>query len=101
VAGELNGQQVRLARVKGEFIWHRHEDEDEMFLVVRGRLTIRVRGREHIDLREGEFVVIPRGVEHRPIAEEECHILLFEPASTVNTGEVRNERTIERPAPLP
>jgi mannose-6-phosphate isomerase-like protein (cupin superfamily) len=102
IVGELNGQHIKLAKLKGEFVWHHHENEDELFLVVKGHLKIGVRdpqdrGRERdIDLREGEFVIIPRGVEHRPVAVEECHVLLFEPASTLNTGNVRNERTVER-----
>jgi len=95
IAGELNGQQVRLAKLKGEFIWHHHAHEDELFLVVKGRLTIKFRQKD-IVLHEGEFVIVPRGVEHKPVAEEEAHILLFEPASTLNTGNVRNRRTVER-----
>ncbi|MEM1042719.1 MAG: cupin domain-containing protein [Bacteroidota bacterium] len=93
VAAELNGQQVKLAKLEGPFVWHRHEDEDELFLVVKGRLTLRLRDRD-IELDEGEFVVVPRGVEHCPVAETECHVLLFEPASTLNTGAVENERTV-------
>jgi mannose-6-phosphate isomerase-like protein (cupin superfamily) len=89
---ELNGQHVKLVKLKGEFVWHHHEHEDEMFLVTRGAITIQLRDRD-IRIGEGEFFVVPRGVEHRPVAEEEAHVLLFEPASTVNTGNVRNERT--------
>ncbi len=92
IAGELNDSYVKLVKFKGEFIWHHHEVEDEMFLVVRGRLLIKLRDRD-IALEEGEFVIIPRGVEHLPIAEEEAHVLVLEPKSTVSTGEVRNERT--------
>lgn len=92
IAGELNGDYVKLARLKGEFLWHKHTGEDELFLVVQGRLTMRLRDGE-IHLEEGEFAIIPRGVEHLPVAEEEVHVLLLEPKSTVNTGEVRNERT--------
>jgi mannose-6-phosphate isomerase-like protein (cupin superfamily) len=93
VAGEVNGHQVKVARVHGEFPWHAHAAEDEAFLVLRGRLRIRLRDREDLVLGEGEFVVIPRGVEHAPEAAEETLLALFEPASTVNTGELRNERT--------
>ena len=93
VAGELNGQQVKLAKLHGPFIWHRHEHEDELFLVVRGQLRIEFR-HETVTLNEGEFVIVPRGVEHRPVADAEVHVLLFEPASTLNTGNVRNERTV-------
>ena len=93
VAGELNGQQVKLVKFRGEFIWHHHEHEDELFLVVKGRFRMEFRDR-HVWLEEGEFLIVPRGVEHRPVAEGEVHVLLFEPASTLNTGNVRNERTI-------
>ena len=96
VVGELNGQRVKLVKLKGEFIWHHHEHEDELFLVLEGRLAIRFRDREVV-VGEGEFVIVPRGVEHQPVAEEEAHILLFEPASTLNTGNVRNERTVDDP----
>jgi len=93
LVGELNGQHVKLAKVKGAFVWHRHEEEDELFLVVTGRLVLQLRDRDVV-LCEGEFFIVPRGVEHRPVAEEEVHLLLFEPASTLNTGNVRNERTV-------
>ena len=93
VAGDVNDFQVKLVKLKGEFVWHRHEAEDELFLVVRGALTIRLRDRD-ISLAEGEFVIIPRGVEHLPVAEDEAHVLLLEPKSVVNTGDVRNERTV-------
>ena len=96
VVGDLNGQQVKIAKFKGEFIWHRHDAEDEMFLVMRGRLAILLRDKT-VELTEGEMFVVPRGVEHKPVAEEEVHTLLFEPASTVNTGNVRNEKTIVNP----
>lgn len=92
IAAELNGQYLKLARLKGEFIWHRHEGEDELFLVVQGELRIQLRHGEET-LRAGEFLVVPRGVEHRPVAEEEVHVILLEPTSTVNTGDVRDERT--------
>ncbi len=93
IAGELNGQHVKLAKLEGPFVWHRHEAEDELFLVVKGRLVIELRD-EAVTLEPGEFVVIPRGVEHRPVAEEEVHLLLFEPAGTLNTGDAESERTV-------
>ena len=93
IMGELNDWYVKLVKLKGEFVWHHHEEEDELFLVVKGSLVIRLRDRD-IRMEEGEFVIVPRGVEHLPIAEEEAHVLLFEPKSTVNTGNVRNERTV-------
>lgn len=94
VVGELNGQQVKLAKLKGEFDWHHHAKEDELFLVIEGVLRIRLPDRE-VMLREGEFFIVPRGVEHQPVADDEVHVLLFEPASTLNTGNLLNERTIE------
>ena len=94
IAAELNGQQVKFVKFKGEFVFHHHDNEDEMFLVVQGRFRMDFRDR-HVWLEEGEFLVVPRGVEHRPVAEEEAHVLLFEPASTLNTGNVRNERTVD------
>ncbi len=99
IVGELNGQQVKIVKVQGEFVWHRHADEDELFLVLRGRLTIQFRDGDFL-LREGEFLIVPRGVEHRPVAEEEAHVLLMEPASTRNTGDVGGERTVEEPERL-
>ena len=93
IAGELNDSYVKLAKLKGEFVWHHHAAEDELFLVVKGRLLIRLRDRD-IHLEEGEFVIIPKGVEHLPVAEEEAHVLLLEPKSTLNTGNVQNERTV-------
>lgn len=92
IVGELNGQQVKLAKLLGEFDWHHHENEDELFLVVKGRLTLRLRDQD-IHLEAGEFFIVPRGVEHLPIADEEAHVLLFEPTSTLNTGNLQNERT--------
>jgi mannose-6-phosphate isomerase-like protein (cupin superfamily) len=92
VVGELNGQHVKLVKLQGEFLWHYHESEDELFLVVKGNLTIHLRDRE-IPLREGEFFIVPHGVEHKPSSQAETHVLLFEPASTLNTGNVENERT--------
>ena len=97
IAGELNGQQVKLVKFQGEFVWHRHEAEDELFLVVNGRFRLDYRddtGHERaLDLREGEFVIVPRGMFHRPVAEQEVSVLLFEPAGTLNTGNVRSELT--------
>ena len=93
VVAELNGQQVKLAKFYGVYDWHYHEKEDELFLVVKGRFRMEFRDRD-IWLEEEEILVVPRGVEHRPVAEEEAHILLFEPASTLNTGNVENERTL-------
>ncbi|MGB5108041.1 MAG: cupin domain-containing protein [Candidatus Zixiibacteriota bacterium] len=94
IVGELNGQYVKLSKLKGEFVWHSHENEDELFLVVSGRLRMKLRSGDVV-LEEGEFFIVPRGVEHNPIAEPECHILLFEPMTTLNTGDVINEKTIE------
>ncbi len=94
LVGELNGQHVRLGKFEGEFVWHSHENEDELFLVMAGSITIRLRDRE-IRLEQGEFFIVPRGVEHQPVAEQTASVLLFEPASTVNTGNVRNEHTID------
>lgn len=94
IVGELNDSYVKLVRLEGEFVWHQHENDDELFLVVKGTLTIRLRDRD-LTVREGEFVIIPRGVEHLPVADEEVHVLLLEPKTTLNTGDVRNERTVE------
>src|ERR1043166_5858936 len=93
IAGELNGQLVKFDKLKGEFVWHHHENEDEMFLVVKARFRIEFRD-QTVGLEEGEFIIVPRGVEHRPVADEECWILLFEPASTLNTGNVENDFTV-------
>jgi len=95
IIAELNGQHVKLAKIQGEFVWHHHAHEDEMFLVLRGGFRMEYRGRT-VELREGDMVVVPRGVEHRPVAEHECSILLFEPASTVNTGNAGGELTREK-----
>jgi mannose-6-phosphate isomerase-like protein (cupin superfamily) len=94
IVGEINDSYVKLAKFKGEFIWHKHEVEDELFLVITGHLLIRLRDRE-IHLDAGEFMIIPRGVEHLPIADEEAHILLLEPKTTLNTGNIVNERTVK------
>jgi mannose-6-phosphate isomerase-like protein (cupin superfamily) len=94
IAGEVNDSYVKLVKFQGDFVWHKHDEEDEMFLVVKGAITIRLRDGD-VRLDEGEFVIIPRGVEHMPVAEEEAHVLLFEPKTVLNTGDVRNERTRE------
>ena len=93
IVAELNGQAVKLAKLQGEFIWHHHDVEDELFLVVKGRLLIQFRDRDVL-LEEGDLIVVPAGVEHRPVAEEEAHVLLFEPKTTLNTGNVQDERTV-------
>jgi len=99
IVGELNGQHVKLAKLQGEFVWHHHADEDELFLVLEGRLSLHFRNGV-VELEKGEFCVVPRGVEHKPVAAEECHVLLFEPVSTLNTGNLRNERTVASPERL-
>ena len=93
IVAELNGQYIKLAKLKGEFVWHEHEVEDEFFMVIKGHLTIRLRDK-NVELDEGEFFVIPRGVEHMPVAENEVHVLMFEPKSTVNTGSTDSDKTI-------
>jgi mannose-6-phosphate isomerase-like protein (cupin superfamily) len=93
IAAEVNDHAVKLVKLKGEFVWHHHADEDELFFVVRGRLTIRFRDRDVV-LEPNELLVVPRGVEHKPVAEEETWILLVEPTATLNTGNVANERTV-------
>jgi mannose-6-phosphate isomerase-like protein (cupin superfamily) len=101
IVGELNGQHVKLVKFQGEFVWHHHDLEDEFFLVLRGSFRMDYRdesGDERsLEIAEGEFVIVPRGTEHRPYAAEEAHVLLFEPLATLNTGNVRSERTIEVP----
>ena len=92
VAGELNDQQIKLVKFKGPFVWHQHEMEDEMFLVIEGSFVMQFRDRE-ITLSEGEFLIVPRGVEHRPVADREVHVVLFEPASTLNTGNIQDRFT--------
>ncbi|WP_255150920.1 cupin domain-containing protein [Halorarius halobius] len=94
VAAELNGQQMKLARLHGEFDWHHHADADELFFVHDGELTIRVRDDDDVQLSAGQFHVVPAGVEHKPVAEEECRVLLFEPSGTLNTGNVETEKTV-------
>jgi mannose-6-phosphate isomerase-like protein (cupin superfamily) len=101
VIADLNGQQVKLAKIQGTFVWHHHDEEDELFLVLAGRLRMDLRDRPEAPSRSvwlapGELIVVPRGVEHRPHADEETALLLFEPASTLNTGNLRNERTVEQ-----
>jgi len=100
IAGELNGQYVKLVKFKGPFTWHHHDHEDELFMVVRGRFRMDFREAPSgpgkattIWIEEGEMIIVPRGIEHRPVAEEECHVLLFEPVSTLNTGNTENELT--------
>jgi len=96
IIAELNGQQVKLAKIQGTFVWHHHDAEDELFLVISGRLRMDFRDRQ-IWLDPGEAIIVPRGVEHRPHSDQETSILLFEPASTLNTGNVRNQRTVDHP----
>jgi len=96
IAGDINDSHVKLVKLKGEFVWHHHEQEDELFLVVKGKLLIKLRDQD-ISLDEGEFVIIPRGVEHCPVAEDEVHVLLLEPKTTLNTGDIRNEKTVADP----
>jgi len=101
IAGELNGQHVKLVKFQGEFDWHHHENEDELFLVLRGSFTMEYRDSDGsacaIQLEQGEFLIVPRGVEHRPVAEYEVEVMLFEPAGTLNTGNVVSERTVAEP----
>jgi len=94
IVAELNGQHVKLAKLEGEFIWHRHDAEDELFLVLEGRLVMEFRDRPTVTLEKGQMLVVPKGVEHKPVAENGASVLLFEPASTLNTGNVTNERTL-------
>ena len=94
IVGELNDSFVKVVKLKGEFLWHHHEHEDELFLVVKGTLRMRFRNKDVV-VREGEFLVVPRGVEHLPVAEDEVHVVLLEPKSMLNTGNLRNERTVE------
>ena len=94
IVGELNGQYVKLAKLKGEFVWHHHDAEDELFFVIKGRLTMKLPEKE-IVVEAGEFLIVPQGVEHCPVAAEEAHVLLFEPKSTAHTGDVKSEMTVE------
>lgn len=99
VIGELNGQQVKLVKFIGPFVWHHHVSEDELFYAVRGSFRIEFRDKT-VPVNEGEFIIVPRGVEHRPVADEEVHVMLFEPATTLNTGNIRNELTLDDPETL-
>jgi len=92
IVGELNGQQVKLVKLHGEFVWHKHEDEDELFYVIKGSFDMHFRDRI-INIQENEFLIVPKGIDHKPVAEQEVSIMLFEPASTLNTGDQVNERT--------
>lgn len=92
IVGELNGQQIKLVKFLGEFVWHKHDDEDELFFVVNGNFTMQLRDK-NIEINEGEFFIVPHGVEHRPVAEKEVWVMLFEPTSTLNTGNVKDEKT--------
>lgn len=94
IIGEMNDSYVKIAKLQGEFVWHHHQHEDEMFLIIQGSLTIRLRERDLV-VNEGEFVIIPRGVEHMPVAKEEVHLMMLEPKTTVNTGNVESDRTVE------
>ena len=96
IVGELNGQQVKIVKFKGPFVWHHHDVEDELFMVGKGSFRMEFRDRQ-TDLAAGEFLIVPRGVEHRPVADEEVEVLLFEPATTVNTGSAPSERTVDQP----
>lgn len=95
IIGELNGQAVKIAKVQGEFVWHNHENEDELFFVVKGQLKIEIENEETVELGVGEMVVIPRGVNHKPVAEDEVWVMLFEPSETKHTGDVRTEKTVD------
>jgi mannose-6-phosphate isomerase-like protein (cupin superfamily) len=92
IIGELNGQQVKLVKIKGEFVFHQHESEDELFMVIKGSFKMEYRDKI-VEVNEGEIVIVPRGVEHKPVADEEAWVMLFEPASTLNTGNITNEKT--------
>jgi len=94
IVGELNGQHVKVVKFVGEFVWHHHDHEDEMFLVVKGQFRMEFRDKT-VTLNEGEFIIVPRKIEHKPVADRECYVMLFEPASTLNTGNVVNERTLK------
>ena len=96
IIGEVNDNYVKIAKIQGEFIWHVHAVEDEMFLVVKGRMTLKLRNRD-IDLAEGDLYIVPAGIEHCPVAEDECHIMMIEPKTTLNTGMVRDARTVDAP----
>lgn len=93
IIGELNDSHIKAVKLKGDFVWHHHDEEDELFLVTQGTLRMKFRDREHL-VGEGEFIIVPRGVEHCPVADQEVHLVLIEPKSTLNTGNVTNERTV-------
>ena len=93
IVGELNESYIKVDKLKGEFVWHKHEAEDELFFVNKGKLLIKLRDKD-VWLEEGEFIIIPKGVEHKPVANEEVHVVLIEPKSTLNTGNVKNEKTV-------
>jgi mannose-6-phosphate isomerase-like protein (cupin superfamily) len=95
IVGELNEQYVKLVKTQGEFVWHKHALEDEFFLVIKGSLTIKLRDKD-IELHEGEFFIVPKGIEHKPFAEKEAHLLMFEPKSILHTGDVKSELTVEK-----
>ncbi len=95
IIGELNGQEVKIAKVKGEFVWHNHQEEDELFFIIKGKLKIEFENKT-VELNQGELLIVPKGVEHRPVAEEEVWLMLFEPANTKHTGEVKHELTVEK-----
>ena len=99
IVGELNGQHVKLVKFKGPFVWHHHEHEDELFFVVKGNFEMEFRDKS-VTINEGEFIIVPKGVEHRPNAKEEVEVMLFEPATTLNTGNTENERTVKSPEHL-
>jgi mannose-6-phosphate isomerase-like protein (cupin superfamily) len=96
IVGELNNQQIRLVKIKGEFVFHKHDKEDEFFLVIKGLLRMEFEDKVEI-LKEGEFIIIPKSVKHRPVADQEAHLLLFEPDSILNTGDIINELTVDSP----
>lgn len=96
IVGELNESFVKLVKVKGEFVWHHHDDEDELFLILKGTLTMKFRDKD-VRVNEGEFIIVPKGVEHKPVANQEVHLMLLEPKTTLNTGNVKNEKTVENP----
>ena len=96
IIGELNGQFVKAVKLNGEFVWHHHDHEDELFLVIKGKLRMEFRDKA-VEVNEGEFIIVPRTIEHKPVADEEVHLLLFEPSTTMNTGNVENEKTRKNP----
>ena len=95
ILGEVNESYVKVAKLKGEFLWHTHENEEEMFFVIRGELIVKFRDKD-VTLNDGEFLIIPRGIEHMPVAQNEVHVMLIEPKTTLNTGDIKNDRTVEK-----